>query len=188
MGYHVPNLRNGDSYVLEVIAAILAGGRSSRFTREFIQEKQLVLDADAENSLLSKDPSLFLISAEPLPGKSTTEVEKAIDKEIIRLQTEPVGEQELRKAKNLLEASFVSSQDSLFFQAMLLARYEIAQDWRNVDQYLPAIGKVTPQDILRVAKHYLVPENRTVAVLVPLATQAKKPQGSEFSLESKTVR
>jgi zinc protease len=188
MGYHVPNLRNGDSYVLEVIATILAGGRSSRFARKFIQEKQLVLDADAENSLLSKDPGLFLISAEPLPGKSTAEVEEAIDGEIIRLQTEPVGEQELRKAKNLLEASFVSSQDSLFFQAMLLARYEIAQDWRTVDQYLPAINKVTPQDILRVAKQYLVPENRTVAVLVPLPTQGKKLQGSEFSLESKTVR
>jgi zinc protease len=188
MGYHVPNLRNGDSYVLEVIAAILAGGRSSRFARKFIQEKQLVLDADAENSLLSKDPGLFLISAEPLPGKSTAEVEKAIDGEIIRLQTEPVGKQELRKAKNLLAASFVSSQDSLFFQAMLLARYEIAQDWRAVDQYLPAIGKVTPQDILRVAKQYLVPENRTVAVLVPLPTQGKKLQGAEFSLESKTVR
>jgi zinc protease len=188
MGYHVPNLRNGDSYVLEVIATILAGGRSSRFAREFIQKKQLVLDADAENSLLSKDPGLFLISAEPLPGKATAEVEKAIDREIRRLQTEPVGTQELRKAKNLLEASFVSSQDSLFFQAMLLARYEIAQDWRAVDEYPPATDKVTPQDILRVAKQYLIPENRTVAVLVPLTTEGKKPRGSEFSLESKTVR
>jgi zinc protease len=147
-----------------------------------------VLDADAENSLLSKDPGLFLISAEPLPGKATAEVEKAIDREIRRLQTEPVGTQELRKAKNLLEASFVSSQDSLFFQAMLLARYEIVQDWRAVDEYPPSIGKVTPQDILRVAKQYLIPENRTVAVLVPLTTEGKKPRGSEFSLESKTVR
>ena len=188
MGYHVPNLRNGDSYVLEVIATILSGGRSSRFSREFIQGKQLVLDAEAENSLLSRDPGLFLISAEPLPGKSTAEVEKAIDEEIRRLQTEPVGERELQKAKNLLEASFVSSQDSLFFQAMLLAQYEIAEDWRSVEQYLPAIGKVTSQDILRVAKQYLVPDNRTVSILAPLPSQGKKSQGSAFSLESKTVR
>ena len=184
----MPNLRNGDSYVLEVIATILSGGRSSRFSREFIQGKQLVLDAEAENSLLSRDPGLFLISAEPLPGKSTAEVEKAIDEEIRRLQTEPVGERELQKAKNLLEASFVSSQDSLFFQAMLLAQYEIAEDWRSVEQYLPAIGKVTSQDILRVAKQYLVPDNRTVSILAPLPSQGKKSQGSAFSLESKTVR
>lgn len=188
MGYHVPNLRNRDSYVLEVIATILSGGRSSRFYRDLLREKHLVLDADASNSLLSKDPGLFLISSEPLPKKSTAEVEKAIDEEIRRLQTEPVGERELQKAKNLLAASFISSQDSLFFQAMLLAQYEIAQDWRTIDQYLPALGKVTSQDILRVAKEYLVPDNRTVGILVPLPTQAKKLQGPVFSIESKTVR
>lgn len=188
MGYHVPNLRNGDSYVLKVIATILSGGRSSRFYRDLLREKHLVLDADASNSLLSKDPGLFLISAEPLPKKSTAEVEKAIDEEIRRLQTEPVGERELQKAKNLLEASFISSQDSLFFQAMLLAQYEIAQDWRTIDQYLPALGKVTSQDILRVAKEYLVPENRTVGILVPLPTQAKKLQSPDFCIKSKTVR
>jgi len=188
MGYHVPNLLNADSYVLEVIATILAGGRSSRFSRELIQGRQLVLDADAENSLLSKDPGLFLISAEPLPGESTAEVEKAIDEEIRRLQAEPVGEGELQRARNQLEASFVSFQDSIFFQAMLLAQYEIAQDWRSVDQYIPEIGKVTSQDILRVAKQYLVPENRTVGLLVPLPSQEEKSPGTEFSTESKTLR
>ena len=188
MGYHVPNLRNRDSYVLEVIATILSGGRSSRFSRELIQGKQLVLDADAENSLLSRDPGLFLISAEPLPGKSTAEVEKAIEEEIRRLQTEPVGEQELQKAKNLLEAAFVFSQDSLFFQAMLLAQHEIAQDWRTVDQYLPAIRQVTPKDIMRVTQQYLKRDNRTVAVLVPLPSKEKSSGMDEFTIKTRTVR
>jgi len=61
MGYHVPNLRDPDSYVLEVIATILSGGKSSRFYQNLVREKRLVLSADAEHSLLSRDPSLFYI-------------------------------------------------------------------------------------------------------------------------------
>ena len=168
MGYHVPNLGQPDAYVLEVINGLLSGGKSSRFYQKLVQEKQLVLDADAENSLLSRDPSLFYVNATPLPGKQVAEVEKALEEEIERLQKEPVGTRELEKVKNQLESSFIYGQDSLYFQAMLLARYEIAQSWKALDQYLPAIQKVTPEDIRRVARQYLNPDNRTVGTLIPL--------------------
>jgi predicted Zn-dependent peptidase len=42
--------------------------------------------------------------------------------------------------------------------------------WRAIDGYLPAIRKVSAADILRVAKRYFTPDNRTVAVLVPLTS------------------
>jgi zinc protease len=168
MGYHVPNLRQPDSYVLEVITALLSGGKSSRFYQELVREKQLVLEAEAENSLLSRDPGLFYLSANPLPGKEVGEVEKALDQQIERLQKEPVERRELEKVKNQLESSFVYSQDSLFMQALLLARHEVALSWKTIDDYLPAIRKVTPEDIQRVAQEYLVPENRTTGILVPL--------------------
>jgi zinc protease len=168
MGYHVPNLRQPDSYVLEVVAALLSGGKSARFYRDLVREKQLVLEAEAENSLRSRDPSLFYLSANPLPGKEVAEVEKALNQEIERLQKEPVGKRELEKVKNQLESSFVYSQDSLFMQAMLLARHEVPLSWKTIDDYLPAIRKVTPKDIQRVAREYLIPENRTTGILVPL--------------------
>lgn len=69
MAYHVPNLRDPDSYVLEVIATILSGGKSSRFYQNLVREKRLVLSADADHSLLSCDPYLFFLSADLLPGK-----------------------------------------------------------------------------------------------------------------------
>jgi zinc protease len=87
-----------------------------------------------------------------LPGKEVVEVEKAFDQEIERLQKELVGKQELEKVMNQIEASFIFGQDSLFYQAMLLARQEIALTWRAIDDYLPSIRKVTPEDIQRVAK------------------------------------
>ncbi len=188
MGYRVPNLRDPDSYVLEVIATILSGGKSSRFYQSLVREKRLVLRADAEHSLVSRDPSLFFISADPLPGKEVAEVEKALDQEIERLQHEPAGEKELEKAKNQLEAAFVYGQDSLFYQAMLLGRHEIALDWRAIDDYLPSIRKVTAADIQRVAKRYLVPDNRTVGILVPQPPRETKPYPSVSPIREKMIR
>jgi zinc protease len=188
MGYHVPNLRDQDSYVLEVIATILSGGKSSRFYQSLVREKRLVLNADAEHSLLSRDPSLFYISADLLPGKEVAEVEKAFDQEIDRLQKERVGEKELEKAKNQLEASFVFGQDSIFYQAMLLAQHEIAISWKTIDDYIPSIRKVTPEDIQRVAKKYLLLDNRTVGILIPLAPKEGKPMPSGPTIKEQLVR
>ncbi len=188
MGYHVPNLREQDSYVLEVIATILSGGKSSRFYQSLVREKRLVLSADAEHSLLSRDPSLFYISADLLPGKEVAEVERAFDQEIDRLQRERVGEQELEKAKNQLEASFLFGQDSIFYQAMLLAQHEIAISWKTIDDYIPSIRKVTPEDIQRVAQKYLVPDNRTVGILIPLPPKEGKPMPSGPTIKEQLVR
>jgi zinc protease len=188
MGYHVPNLREPDSYVLEVIATILSGGKSSRLYQSLVREKRLVLSADADHSLTSQDPRLFYLSADLLPGKEVAEVEKALDQEIERLQKEPVGRQELEKAINQLEASFIFAQDSLFYQAMLLARYEISHSWKAIDDYLPSIRKVSSEDIQRVAKKYLTPDNRTVGILFPLPPKEGKPAPAGGPVKEHVVR
>jgi zinc protease len=175
MGYRVPNLQEPDSYVLEVIATLLSEGKSSRLHQSIVREKRLAFSADADYSLATRDPSLFYLAANPLPGKEVAEVEKALDQEVERLQKEQVGEKELEKTKNQLEASFIFAQDSLFYQAMLLARYENALNWKSLDDYLPSIRKVSPEDIQRVSKRYLVPENRTVGILIPLPPKEGKP-------------
>ena len=188
MGYHVPNLREQDSYVLEVIATLLSGGKSSRLHQRLVREKRLVLSVDADHSLTSRDPSLFTLSAELLPGKEVAEVEKAFDQEVEQLQKEIVGKQELEKARNQLEASFIFAQDSLFYQAMLLARHEIAFSWKRVDDYLPSIRKVSPEDIQRVAKKYLNPDNRTAGILIPLPPKEGKPGPAAGPAKEHVVR
>ena len=168
MGFHVPNLKDPDAYVLELIEVILSGGKSSRLYEKLVREKGLALNAAADNSLLSKDPGLFTISIDPLAGREMSAVEKALEEELERLRNEPVSTEELEKAKNQAEAEFVYGQDSLFYQAMLLGQFEIASDWRKIDGYIPSIRKVTAGDITRVARKYFIPENRTVGILVPL--------------------
>ncbi|MBI1987127.1 MAG: insulinase family protein [Nitrospinae bacterium] len=188
MGYHVPNLREPDSYVLELIAALLAKGKSSRLYQSLVREKRLALDVAADHSLLSRDPNLFSFTATPLPGKEAAEVERALDEEIARLQREPVGKYELEKAKNQLEAAFISGQDAIFKQAMLLAQHEIALGWKAIDQYLPSIRKVSPEEIQRVASRYLIPQNRTVGVLVPLPPKEEKAPQPGSPVQKQPVR
>ena len=123
-----------------------------------------------------------------LPGRDLVAVEGEIDREIERLQREPIGERELQKAKNQLEAGFIFQQDSLFSQAMRLARYEMVLGWRAIDGYLPAIRAVSAADILRVAKRYLTPDNRTVAVLIPLPSTRAASRSPDSPAGEQVIR
>jgi len=173
--YHVPNLKEPDSYVLEVIAALLSSGESSRLQRSLVRQKHLALSVSADNELVSKDPNLFSVSADVLPGVDADEVEKALVSEIELLQKGVVDERELEKAKNQLEAAFVFAQDSLFAQGMILATYEIASSWRDADRYVPRVRAVSAADIQRVARKYLASDNCISARLVPIPSARPMP-------------
>jgi zinc protease len=177
MGFHVPNIGHPDACVLEIIAALLSSGKSSRLYADLVLEKELALSANAAYSLLSADPDLFYLSGVPMRGKGVPELQAALLEQLERLKIEPVDDGELQKAKNQLETGFVFSQDSLFYQAMLLARYEIATGWEDIKAYLPAIRNVTAEDIRRVAAAYFVPQNRTVAILHPSTADAEVNAG-----------
>src|SRR5262249_2622841 len=100
-----------------------------------------------------------------------------VDKEIGELRDHPVNADELQKAKNLEAAQFVFGQDSVFREAMLLGIYEMLGDYRQVDAYLPGIEKVTAADVQRVARKYLVRDNRTTGVLIPTRVLPKGATG-----------
>lgn len=166
--YHVPNLKNKDGPVLEVLSGILAGGKSARLYQHLVYEKRVARDVGASYELTSVDPGLFIVYGQPLPGKTAKAVEDDLLDELEQLKRSPVTERELTKAKNGLEAAFVQGQDSLFYQGMLLGQYEMAGDWHWIDNYVPSIRAVTAQDIQRVAALYLTARNRTVGTLEPL--------------------
>ena len=165
--FKVPNVNHSDSAALEVLATILSEGESSRLYRRLVIEKRLLLDVNADNPLLSLDPNIFTISGQLLPQKKVEDVEAALEKELAAIVSDSVSAHELTKAKNQIEAQFVFAQDSNFYQAMLLARFELIGDWRRLDSYLPAVRAVTADDVRKVAREYLVADHRTVGILVP---------------------
>ncbi len=167
-GYHTPDLKHPDSYALEVLQDILSSGKSSRLYRSLVYEKQLALYAGGDYDNIANDPNLFYVYAGVMPGKTTEEVEKAIYQELEKLKTTPVTEEELQKAKNQIEASFVMGQDSVFYQAMLLGEYETVANWKLLEKYLDNIRSVTKEDVQRVAREYFSEDNRTVGILIPI--------------------
>ncbi|MDE2180118.1 MAG: insulinase family protein [candidate division NC10 bacterium] len=167
MGYHVPNLKHPDNFALEVLAYILSGGKSARIYKSLVYEKQLALFAGGGYDRESIDPNLFPLYASVMPGKTAEQVEQALTAEIERVKNEPISDRELQKAKNQVEAGFLFGQDSVFNLARQLAEYEIVAGWRAWEAYLPGVRAVTAADLQRVAKAYLTPDNRTVAVLIP---------------------
>ncbi len=178
VAWHVPNVRSQDSYVLEVIKAILAEGKSSRLYDRMVRGA-LVLESSADYDLTTQDSSLFYIMASVLPGKDFKEIEQAIYDEVELLKTTPVGVRELEKAKNQLEADFVFEQESIFSLGQTLAEYEIALDWSSIGAYVPSVRSVTAQEIQHVAAKYFTAQNRNVGIL--------KSTGPPVELPSRAV-
>ncbi len=165
--YHVPNLTNPDAFPLEIASEILSDGKSSRLYKDLVVDKRMVVDVGAGYDMTSFDPDLFVVEAQMRPGIKTEDVIAETDKQIAELRNSQVSANELQKAKNLEQAEFVFSQDSILREAMLLGVYQMLGNYKLLDQYLPGIDKVTAADVQRVARKYFVDSNRTLGVLVP---------------------
>jgi len=168
IAYKAPNILNKDSYALEILSSVLSGGKSARIYKSLIDEKQIALSAGAGYSSIQKYPFLFYLHGTALPGKTIDEVEKALYGEVEKIKGNAPSEREVQKAKNQIEADFIMGQDSVFFQAEMLAMFEMTGSWRLKDEYLDGIRQVKPEDVRRVAEKYLIEDRRTVGILIPV--------------------
>jgi len=167
MFYHAPNLKSPDNFALDLLTVVLAGGRSSPLYHDLVYQKRLARSVDANYSSVSMDPGGFSITAQLMPGKEPPEVEREIDTLVDKIKSELISERDLQKAKNQVESSFIFAQDSIFGQAMKIGSYEANGGWRQMDQYIDGIRRVTREDIQRVAREYLDRDRRTVGMLIP---------------------
>lgn len=174
IAYHVPSFPHEDSYALDVLSLIFSGGKSSRLYTSLVYEKKIALDVDTDYDGFNRDPYLFFLDATASPGKDIKDVEDALYVEIEKIKKEPPSKREVQKAKNQIESSFIMEQDSIYMEAMKYGMFEMLGDWRLIDRYLEGIRKVTPEDIVRVAKKYLKEDNRTVGILIPTKNQNSK--------------
>ncbi|HEX4999817.1 MAG TPA: pitrilysin family protein, partial [Terriglobia bacterium] len=168
-GYHSPRDGDPDYYPLQILSSILSDGRSSRLYQSLIYEKKLAVDAGAD-ALSTEDPNLFVVQVILNRGASLADVEKAVDEELTRLKTAPVTDEELEKAKTGVRAQYTFGRQSVQQKASALGHAAVIHDdLGSVDNEYDLFMKVTKDDIMRVAKKYLRPENRTVLTVTPAA-------------------
>ncbi|MCH9697986.1 MAG: insulinase family protein [Gammaproteobacteria bacterium] len=172
MGYKVPVLNTLDesqqweAYALEVLAGILDGGESARFSSKLVRGQQIAVSAGAGYDMGARLPSLFLIDATPSAGVSLEDLEQAIREQIKLLKTTLVTPEELSRVKAQVIANKVYQRDSLFYQAMQLGSLEtVGLGWRVGEQYLDRIKTVTAGQIQEVAKKYLSDQSLNIAYM-----------------------
>ncbi len=170
LAYHTPNWEDKDAYALELLSVILSQGRSSRLYHNLVYTQRLALDVGADYDMDSRAPGVFMLYGQPLPGKNTAQVETALEAEVDRVQRELVTPEELAKAKNQEEAAFYMSLDSIYYRARVLGQLATVAKWTLIKEFIPRIRQVTREDVQRVAKKYLVKDNRTAGILDPIKT------------------
>lgn len=166
MGYHKPAITAADDYVFDVITMILSSGRTSRFHKKLVVEKQIVTEVGTFDAPGSRFPNLFVISATPRAPHTIREVEEAIQAELDLLKTEPVAERDLQRVMNKIEYEEARRMGTNGGLARNLTEYEATTgSWRYMTEYRSKVQKVTPADIQRVASQYFTRENRSVGFI-----------------------
>ncbi len=102
-----------------------------------------------------------------MPGQTPEAMEKALLAEMETLKKEPVTDEELQRAKNQVEATFVFQEDSVHRRAGLLARFELIGGYADKDRFVERLRAVTAADVQRVARAYFSDDKKNVGVLLP---------------------
>jgi predicted Zn-dependent peptidase len=195
IGYKIPGFagaRAADLPALEVLGTVLGEGRSSPLHRRLVYEKELCTSASVWVPSFAMT-SLATFFFELVPGGDTAAVEKELEGVLKKLQHEGADQKDLRRAKNQIEANFQRGLVGNAGRASGLGYYEALRgDWKEMYRLLDAYRKTTVEDVVRVAKTYLVPSNRTVAILVPkdlpAAVDFEKPASGEAGPKTKGER
>lgn len=166
IAYHIPGIEHPDTYPLMVLDQILSGGRTGRLYQALV-EKQIAVSAWS-GSGSRKDPSLFLLGATAAKDRDAAGLEKALLEQVEAAKASPPTEQEMASARNQLEAYVVFQNDSVSDQGEQLGYYNTVSSWRFLETLIPRIKAVTPEQVLEAARKYLVADNSTVGVFVPL--------------------
>jgi predicted Zn-dependent peptidase len=169
MGYHAVRAVDPERAVLDVIERLLARGESTRLYEDLVREHEVATGVEADNSW-GLEPDLFIVYAQARPGKTAADLERRIDAVMARLAEQPVPGDELRKAKNQLQAELVRNLKTVSGKANQLGFFQtVFGDWRAILGLDAAWEAVTADDVRRVAATRLRPEQRTVVVLHPVA-------------------
>lgn len=168
IGWHMPEAGQADVAPLDLLSDILSAGRTSRFYKNIMEKK---LGQVSASSSFSRFPSLFTCRVMPMGNHTVDEVLTAVYAEIDRLKTEPVTQAEIDKILAQTDADFVRSLASNNGIAFRLGDMQaVAGNWHYLLDYRQEMKKITPADIMRVAKTYLTKTNRTVVTLVKPAS------------------
>lgn len=167
MAWLSPALYSRGDAELDLLSEVLTDGKDSRLYRKLVRELELAQSVSAYQA--SKQlRSHFQIEVVARPGISLDAIEQALDDELATIREQPISDDELVRARNGYETSFVSRMQSLERRASMLNAYQATvgtPDWAGADlrRYLDA----TVADLRTIAGEVLDPNARVILRIMP---------------------
>ena len=195
IGFHAAPMGTADFYALDAMTMILSHGRGARMTQNVVH-KGLALQAWAYNPD-SRYGGMVILGGSPIEPEALKnqdldeasrrrsylaaceDLERILLSEVDRLKSELVSHRELKRIKKINQRDFLDRMRSNEQLAGTLATLEVQAGWGYLSSYLDHMAAVTAEDIRRVAKKYLRPENQTSAYVIPGGMPDRPPEPYE---------
>ncbi len=164
IAYKIPNFLSNDQVALSALSELLSSGKSSKLQKILVNDKKMVNQIYGYN-MENKDPSIFMFLAVANPGIKAEDIEKELLAIIEEIRNGNVSDEEVEKIKTNTKADFIFSLESSSNIANLFGGYLAKGDLTPLLNYEENIDKLTKEDIIDVAKKYLVKEKSTTVIL-----------------------
>jgi len=179
-GFRAPCFGDPRLDALEVAAQILAGGKGSRLYRRLVREERIAQDVAFFALGFVGGASIAAGQATVRPGVDPAVVERAFEEELERMALEPVTDDELARARALIETFELEALQRVDERADRLAMLAtLLDDPDLINRQLARYLAVTPADIEAVAAEVFRPDNRVVLTYMPEAAPATHGEDEE---------
>lgn len=156
---------NPDYFAVQVMNEVLGGGFASRMFSNIRSKKALAYSVGGGLRAGFTAPGMFQASMQT-KSQSVFEAVEAMKDEIRGIISNPPSDDEMKRAKESILNSFVfnyDSTDKILGQQLTYAYYGLPANF--LETYRTNIEKVTKDDVARVAKKYVHPDDLTVLVV-----------------------
>ncbi|MCB9250482.1 MAG: insulinase family protein [Ignavibacteriales bacterium] len=156
-----------DMPALDVLSSLLFSQTSELYKKLVLEEKKVRFVGGG--ALDSRDPNLFSIQASLINVSDLQYVKDEIVKAIENVKSNGVEVESLNKTKSHLKYGFAMNIDTPDNIANSLSHYiQLTGNPESLNILYGLYDKVTVDDVVRVAKQYLVPEGLTIATISEL--------------------
>lgn len=167
LAYRVPGMTDDDTYALQLASDVLSQGASSRMSKLMVDKKKNAAFVGSFNYSLV-DYGVYICFAMPSGEQNLDSLIYDMSGEIKKLQDELISEEEFTKILNQFENNYVEANAKMIGVAENLASgYTFHKNTNNINEELDKIRKITRQDIQRVARKYLNPNQRLRLYYLP---------------------
>lgn len=164
IAYKIPDFLHADQTSLSALSELLSSGKSSMLQKVLVNDKKMVNQIYGYN-MENRDPSIFMFLAVGNPDIKAEDIEKELLSIIKSVQNGKVNDEDVQKIKTNTKADFIFSLEGSSNMANLFGSYYAKGDITPLLNYEENINSLKKEDIINVAKKYLVKEKSTTVIL-----------------------